>query len=56
MHRSNRVVAIRLQLCNINCTNAVCLNRIDVDDEAILGLASVENPCALFSLDIYVIV
>jgi hypothetical protein len=36
MHRSDRVVAICLELRNVNCTDAVRLNRIDVDDEAVL--------------------
>ena len=36
MHRSNRVVAIRLELRNINSTDAVRLNGVDVDNKAVL--------------------
>jgi hypothetical protein len=36
VHRSDRVVAVGLELCNVNGTDAVCLDRIDIDNEAIL--------------------
>jgi DNA-binding response OmpR family regulator len=36
MHRSDRVVAIRLELRDVDCTDAVRLDRINVDDEAVL--------------------
>lgn len=36
MHRCNRVVAVRFELCDVYCANAVCLDCINVDDEAIL--------------------
>jgi len=36
MYRSDCVVAVRLELRNINSTDAMCLNRVDVDNEAVL--------------------
>lgn len=37
MHRGDCIVAVRLQLCNIDSTDAMCLNGVDVDNEAVLG-------------------
>jgi len=37
MHRSDRVVAIGLEFCDVDSTDAVRLNGIDVDDEAVLS-------------------
>jgi len=36
MYRSDCVVAVCLELRNINSTDAMCLNRVDADNEAIL--------------------
>lgn len=43
VHRSNGIVAIRLQLRNIDCADTMSLNGIDVNNEAIL-LQSVDEP------------
>jgi hypothetical protein len=37
VHRSNRVIAVGLELGNVDRTDTVGLNRIDVDNEAILS-------------------
>ena len=36
MYRGDCVVSIGLELRDVDCTNAVCLDRVDVDDEAVL--------------------
>ena len=36
VHRGNRIVAVGFELCNVNSTDAMCLDRIDVDNEAVL--------------------
>ena len=40
MHRSDRVVAISLELRDVDCTDAVRLDRVNIDDEAVLDAVS----------------
>lgn len=37
VYRSDRVVAVRLEFRDVNRTDTVCLNRVNINDEAVLS-------------------